>query len=218
LELRSVDISHNYLNGILEEEIYMQQPEGFEVGGPEYVCRLIKLLYGLKQAGRVWNRTLHAVLTSMGFSCIQSDHGLYTLLRDDIKVFMTVFVNDIMFAGSDGALIDSIVKDPSQHFKLHDLGPTTHDCKPVSTPLNPGSCLSTSMSPQNAAGASEMHQVPYISVVGSLMYLAVITTRPDIAYAAGVLARFNSIPGPSHWQAAKHVSHYLQGTMGYRIP
>ena len=53
LELRSVDISHAYLNGTLEEEIYMQQPEGFEVGGPDYVCRLKKLLYGLKQAGRV---------------------------------------------------------------------------------------------------------------------------------------------------------------------
>ena len=53
LELRSVDISHAYLNGILEEEIYMQQPEGFEVGGPDYVCRLRKSPYGLKQAGRV---------------------------------------------------------------------------------------------------------------------------------------------------------------------
>ena len=53
LELRSVDISCAYLNGTLEEEIYIQQPEGFEVGGPDYVCRLKKSLYGLKQAGRV---------------------------------------------------------------------------------------------------------------------------------------------------------------------
>jgi len=227
----------------------MQQPEGFEVGRPDYVCRLIKSLYGLKQAGRVWNRTLHAVLTSMGFSHVQSDHGLYTLLWDDVKVFMTVFVNDIMFAGSDGTLIDSIVKNLSLHFKLYDFGPTTqllgleihrncpncclhlsqgqyianllqehgmHHCKPISTPLNPGSCLSTSMSPQSAAEVIEMCQVPYISVVGSLMYLAV-TTRPDIAYAARVLTRYNSNPGPSHWQAGKHVLHYLQGTMDYRI-
>jgi hypothetical protein len=51
LKLRSVDISHAYLNGDLEEEIYMQQPEGFKVGGPEFVCKLKKSLYGLKQAG-----------------------------------------------------------------------------------------------------------------------------------------------------------------------
>ena len=90
------------------------------------------------------------------------------------------------------------------------------DCKPVSTPLNPGLHLSTSMSPQNDAEASEMQQVPYISIVGSLMYLAV-TTRPDIAYAAGVLARFNSNLEPYHWMAAKHVLCYLKGTMDYRI-
>jgi len=75
------------------------------------------------------------------------------------------------------------------------------DCKPVSTPLDPGSRLSTSMSPQNAVEASWMHTIPYISVVGSLMYLA-ITTRPRYCLCAGVLARFNSNPGPSHWQAA----------------
>ena len=79
------------------------------------------------------------------------------------------------------------------------------DCKPASTPLNPGLCLSTSMSPQNDAEASEMCQVPYISVVGSLMYLAV-TTRPDIAYTAEVLARFNS-----------HVLQYLKGIMDHKI-
>jgi hypothetical protein len=64
LELRSIDISHAYLNGTLEEEIYMQQPEGFEVGGPDHVCKLRKSLYGLKQAGRVWNQTLNSVLSS----------------------------------------------------------------------------------------------------------------------------------------------------------
>jgi hypothetical protein len=179
----------------------------------------------------------------MGFSHIQSDHGLYTLFKDDVKVFMTVFVDDIMLAGSDSALLDSIVKELSQHFKLRDLGTTTQllgleihrdrpnhclllsqrqyianmpDCKPVSTPLNPGVRLSTSIFPQNDAKVSEMKQVPYISIVGSLMYLAV-TSRPDIAYAAEVLARFNSNPGPPHWQAAKHVLRYLKGTMDHKI-
>ena len=234
LELRSVDISHAYLNGTLEEEIYMTQPEGFEVGGPDHVCKLVKSLYGLKQAGRVWNKTLHSALSSMGFNRVQSDHGLYIYLRDDVRLLMPVFVDDITLACKDGAKIDSVIQELSQHFKLRDLGPTTQllgieihrdrpnrqlsislsqfisnliqehglsDSKPVTTPLNPGTCLSTSMCPQNDAEALEMQQYPYISVVGSLMYLAV-TKRPDIAYAAGVLARFNSNPGPAHWQAA----------------
>src|SRR6266568_4582288 len=182
LELRSVDISHAYLNGTLEEEIYMLQPEGFEVGGPDHVCRLRKSLYGLKQAGRVWNKTLHSVLCSMGFNCVQSDHGLYIYLRDDVRILMPVFVDDITLACKDGAKIDSIVQELSKHFKLRDLGPSTqllgleihrdrsnlrlsisqsqyisnlidehglNDSKPVSTPLNPGTRLSTSMCPQN---------------------------------------------------------------------
>ena len=227
----------------------MQQPEGFEVGGPDSVCKLRKSLYGLKQAGRVWNKTLHAVLSSMGFQQVQSDHGLYIYHRDNIRIFMPVFVDDITLAGKDGAAIASVIQELSSHFKLRDLGPTTQllgmeihrdrpnrtlslsqsqfitdllqehglqDSKPLSTPLNPGSRLSTSMSPQNDAEAAEMHQYPYISVVGSLMYLA-LTTRPDIAYAAGVLARFNSNPGLAHWQAVKHVLRYLKGTVDHKL-
>jgi hypothetical protein len=166
----------------------------------------------------------------MGFKRVQSDHGLYIYLRDDLRIPMPVFVDDITLACKDGAKINSVVQELSQHFKLRDLGPTTQllgleihrdrpnhhlsicqsqfitnllqehglsDSKPVSTPLNPGLRLSTSMCPQNDAEALEMRQYPYISVVGSLMYLAV-TTRPDIAYAAGVLARFTSNPGLAH--------------------
>src|SRR6266702_993052 len=185
----------------------------------------------------------------MGFNRVQSDHGLYIYLRDDVRILMPVFVDDITLACKDGAKIYSIIQELSKHFKLQDLGPTTQllgleihrDCpnlhlsisqsqyisnlidehglnnsKPVSTPLNPGTRLSTSMCPQTDAEASEMCQYPYISIVGYLIYLAV-TIRPDIAYAAGVLARFNSNPGLAHWQAAKHVLCYLKGTMDYKF-
>ena len=124
LELRSVDISYVYLNGNLEEEIYMQQPEGFEVGGPGFVCKLKKSLYGLKQAGQVWNKKLHSVLLSMGFERAQSDHGLYIFSRDNICIFVPVFVDDITLASKKGAKFDSLIEELSSHFKLRDLGPT----------------------------------------------------------------------------------------------
>ena len=167
----------------------MKQPEGFEVGGPEYVCRLKKSLYGLKQAGRVWNKKLHSVLLSMGFERTQSDHGLYIFQRDDIHIFLPVFVDDLTLAGKKGTNFDPFIEELSSHFKLCDLGPTTQllgleihrdctnltlsisqrqfitnllqdhglqDCKPVSTPLNPGCCLFTSMCPQTEAEASSL--------------------------------------------------------------
>ena len=61
-----------------------------------------------------------------------------------------------------------------------------------------------------------MHKIPYLATVGTLMYLAT-TTRPDIAYSVGVLARFNSNPGWAHWLVVKHLMHYIKGTLDYSL-
>src|SRR5882757_451652 len=167
LELRSVDISHAYLNGTLEEEIYMQQPEGFEVGGPDHVCRLRKSLYGLKQAGRVWNQTLYSVLSSMGFNRVESDHGLYIFLRDDVRILMPVFVDDITLACKDGAKIDSFIQELSQHFKLRESGahhttpgPRNSQRLPQSLPFH----FPVSIHLQSPSGAwSQRFQTPFHS-------------------------------------------------------
>ena len=87
----------------------MQQPKGCEMGGPEYVYKLRKLLYGLKQAGRVWNKTCQSILSSMGFQQVQSDHGLYIFHRDGVYIFMPVFVDDITMAGKDGDKINFVI-------------------------------------------------------------------------------------------------------------
>jgi hypothetical protein len=78
--------------------------------------------------------------------------------------------------------------------------------------MDPGFKLSTSMAPQSEDDVIFMKSVPYINAVGSLMYLA-ITSHPDIAYSVGVLARFNSNPGPLHLKAVKHLLRYCKGTM-----
>jgi hypothetical protein len=90
------------------------------------------------------------------------------------------------------------------------------DCHPVLTPIDPGLQLDISDSPASAEDITFMQQVPYLSVVGTLMYLAV-TTHQDIAYAVGVLARFSSNPGVAHWKAAKHLFCYLKGTIDLKL-
>ena len=208
-----------------------------------------KAIYGLKQAGRVWSKTLADTLSKMDFTQIKSDPSVYVFLRDTLRIIIPVFVDDMTLISKSKSAIQAFIKELSTHFKLRDLGPTTQllgfkidrdrpsrsislsqkqyildmlerynmsDCKPVSTPMAPGSKLSSSMAPSTPEDTIFMKSVPYLSAVGSLMYLA-ITTRPDISYAVGVLARFNSNPGPIHWKAVKHVFRYLQGTLDLKL-
>ena len=80
-EIEAMDIKMVYLHGVLEKEIYMEQPEGFiaQVDNDK-VCKLVHSLYGLKQAGRVWNRTFaNTIRKKLGFKMIHSDAGVYTL-------------------------------------------------------------------------------------------------------------------------------------------
>jgi len=78
------------------------------------------------------------------------------------------------------------------------------NCHPVMTPISPGTSLSKQMGPENAAEVDLMRNVPYLSAVGFLQYLATMT-RPDIAYTVSYLARFNYNPRPKHWAVVKHL-------------
>lgn len=90
------------------------------------------------------------------------------------------------------------------------------DAKPVSTPMDPHSNLSTSQSPTTTAEIAEMRNVPYREAVGSLMY-ASLGTRPDITYAVAILSRYSDNPGRAHWDAVRRVLRYLKGTRTLRL-
>ena len=126
MEIHSLDISHAYLNGVLEEEIYMQLPEGFEdLGNPGDVLLLLKATYGLRQAGRVWSKTLEDTLTKMGFTHIKSDPSIHVFLRDTLRIIIPVFVDDMTIISKSNPAIQAFIKELSTHFRLRDLGPTT---------------------------------------------------------------------------------------------
>jgi len=180
--MRSVDISHAFLNGELTETVYMRQPEGFEQRGSDYVCKLNKAIYGLKQAARPWRITLREFLEFIGFKVLESDPSIFIFVKDGLRIIMPVFIDDITIVSSSQSAIDTLVQQLSQRLKLRDLGPTdfllgikiTQDLEsgivslsqrqycldmlerygmaesnPVTTPINPGTILSSSMSPQS---------------------------------------------------------------------
>lgn len=119
--LRSVDISQAFTNGDLEETIYMRQPQGYEVGGKDYVCKLLKSLYGLKQAARCWNQKLHEVFVKMGFARIESDRSVYVYTREEVKIIVPVYIDDITFASPSKSALDLVVVELGSYFKLRDL-------------------------------------------------------------------------------------------------
>ena len=98
LELESVDISSAFLNGTLKEEVYMKQPEGFEERDSSWVWRLIKSLYGLKQAGNVWHEKLNSVLVSMGFKRAIVEHSIWIYQWDGVCIIIPAFVDDMTIA------------------------------------------------------------------------------------------------------------------------
>jgi hypothetical protein len=125
LILYSVDISNAFLHGKLEEEIYMKQPEGFVEKNPQWVLRLLKSLYGLKQAGRVWIQTLHRALTTMNFSRVTCEHSVWVYGRGDERIIIPVYVDDMTIASKSREKVDQIVLELKKHFKLRELGPTS---------------------------------------------------------------------------------------------
>ena len=101
LELHRVDVHTAFLNGILQEEVYMKQPIGYEKEGEEHlVCRLKKRIYGLKQSSRCWNAALDSHLRKMGFSQLNSDPCIYTSGGDD-PFYIGVYVDNLILAGKD---------------------------------------------------------------------------------------------------------------------
>ena len=113
-EIEAMDVKLAYLHGVLNEEIYMEQPEGFIAKGEENkVCRLVRSLYRLKQAGRVWNRTfVHTIKKKLGFKTIHSDAGVYILNNQhkggNPEMILVLYVDDLLLLGEDLSKIEDI--------------------------------------------------------------------------------------------------------------
>jgi hypothetical protein len=122
-EADSVDISNAFLNGDLVEEVYMEQPDGFEQGKLGHVLWLRKSLYGLKQVPRVWNEKLDSALQEMGFTRVHCDKSIYVWEKKGIKVIVPVFVDDLTIVSPSKEAKDAVIKELFSRFMLRYLGP-----------------------------------------------------------------------------------------------
>jgi hypothetical protein len=124
LHLEQLDVKTTFLHGDLEEEIYMQQPQGYEVKGKEnLVCRLKKRLYGLKQAPRQWYLKFDRFMTEQGYSRCHSDHCVYfKRLENGSYIILLLYVDDMLVAGSNMQDINVLKKKLANSFAMKDLG------------------------------------------------------------------------------------------------
>nr|ABA96872.1 retrotransposon protein, putative, Ty1-copia subclass [Oryza sativa Japonica Group] len=242
LLVHQMDVKTAFLNGELEEEIYMDQPDGYVLEGQEgMVCKLFKSLYGLKQAPKQWHEKFDTTLTSAGFVDNEADKCVYYRHGGGEGVILCLYVDDILIFWTSLNVIEEVKDYLSKSFEMKDLGEAdvilniklprgyeggitlvqSHYVDKVLSRFGYSDCkpAPTPYDPsvllrKNRRIARD--QLRYSQIIGSLMYLA-SATRPNISFAVSKLSRFVSNPGDDHWQALERVMRYLKGTMSYGI-
>jgi hypothetical protein len=125
MEIQQLDFDTAFLNASVEEDIYMEQPEGFHVGGPNMVCKLNKAIYGLKQASREWNRTIDKFMRKLGYTALRSDPCVYVKTsKTNQLIILCLYVDDTMIA-FDQADTDEWIEDKKKiahTYAIKDLG------------------------------------------------------------------------------------------------
>ena len=208
-----MDVKTAFLNGELDEEIYMDRPDGFVVDGQEgKVCKLLKSLYGLKQAPKQWHEKFDQTLTSAGFVVNEADKCVYYRHGGGEGVIFCLYVDDILIFGKTMIVIEQVKSFLSQSFDMKDLGEAnvilkikllrdenggitllqSHYVEKVLSRFGYSGCtpLPTPYDPSKMLRKNKRttrYQLRYSQIIGSLMYLA-SATRPDIAFAVSKLS------------------------------
>jgi hypothetical protein len=235
-KLHLMDVKTTFLNGVIEEEVYIEQPQGFEVEDRKsHVCRLKKALHGLKQAPRAWYGRIDSFLTSLGFTKSKEDSNLYFKVMNDEPVILLLYV-DYLFLTGEEKLITECKKRLASKFEMKELDLMHYFLglevwqSPERIFLNQGKYTVKILmrfdmlkcKPMNTPMEAKLKLLvdtssdlidatPYRQIIGSLMYLT--NTRPDICFSMNTLSQVLVEPRRIHLVAAKHVMRYLKGTI-----
>ncbi|KAL6318326.1 hypothetical protein AAG906_039418 [Vitis piasezkii] len=211
LELHQMDVKTTFLNGNLDEDIYMEQPKGFAKKGNEHlICKLKKSIY--IYISILYVDDILLATDDLGLLRETKEHLSKNFQMVDMGEANYVIGIEIFRNRSRGVLglsqkgyIDRVL----ERFNMQ-------SCSSGVAPILKGDKLSKKQCLRNNMEMEQMKKIPYASAVGSLMY-AQTCTRPDISFDVGMLERYQSDPGLKHWKATKKVMRYLQGTKDYML-
>lgn len=119
--IAQIDVDTAFLNAELNEDVYMEPPEGLEVDD-DVVCLLQKSLYGLKQAAFAWNKMIHEYLVQIGFAACAVDQCIYVKIIDCRCIFICLHVDDMLIAARLDSDITEVKKSIETLFRIKDLG------------------------------------------------------------------------------------------------
>lgn len=241
MNINQMDVKTAFLNGYVEQDIYMNLPE--DMFEEEYVCKLKRSIYGLKESPRQWNKVFNDFIISMGFKQCKSDYCLYVNSSKDEIIYILLYVDDLLIVCQDVTYINEIKSALLERFQMQDMGNISHflglditrtndelsisqsnylakivekfgleNCNPVKTPMEVQNHLLT----DEIEEQSNDFDKPYRLLLGSLMY-AMLCSRPDLSYSLNYLSRFQNNPNETVWQMLKRVLRYVKGTLDLKL-
>ena len=235
-DMYQLDIKAAYLNAEVEEELYMETPEGFENPG---FWKLNKAIYGLKQAGRMWNNKINETLLKLGFTRTKSEPCVYCKRdnKGNISCILAIYVDDIIISGKKNE-INYVKSEIKNIFDLSDIGPVDfiigikfiktkygyimHQLQYLNKILEKfkieeyNQISSLTYIQDEELRKRSFDPKKYMQAVGSLLYLA-MGTRPDILFATSKASRKNRNPTYEDWINVIKIFRYLKGTKYYGL-
>ncbi|GJW77038.1 retrovirus-related pol polyprotein from transposon TNT 1-94 [Tanacetum coccineum] len=235
-KLFQMDVKSAFLNGFINEEVYVAQPPGFiDFEKPDHVYKLKKALYGLKQAPKAWYDRLKAFLIKHEYKMGMVDNTLFTKKKSSNLIIVQIYVDDIIFGSTCQDMCDEFAKIMHDEFEMSMMGELNfflglqikqmedgiffNQSKYIKEMLKKfgledSKPMKTPMSSDTKLTKDEecesVDSTKYRGMIGSLLYLT--ASRPDIMFSVCLCARFQEAPKTSHLEAVKRIFRYNKGT------
>lgn len=237
-----MDVKTAFLNGKLDKEVYVNPPEGFNLGTNK-VFKLKKALYGLRESSRSWYECFNDYITQIGFSRSNYDYCLFSMHVNETVIYILLYVDDLLILSKNQSLIKNVRTQLSNRFRMTDVG-LIKNYLGLEIDYNPANSK-VSISQENyILSLAEKFQIkdskpyqtpmesnlkllpaendemspnlPFRNLIGALLYLA-NGSRPDISFSVNYLSRYQNSYSKTHFKYALRVLQYLYSTRSLKL-
>eukprot|EP00253_Pinus_taeda_P034065 PITA_34065 len=210
-KIHQMDVKTVLPDGKIEEEVYIEHPEGFETFDHElHVYRLKKALYRLKQAPHAWYNKIDIYFTGLGFTKSGADANLYHIMVEGKPLIIVLYVDDLILTGDD-QFIKSCKEDLAREFEMKDLG-LMHYFLGMELWQKDGEVFVS-----QGRYANEILRRFHMEKCNPMQTLLAVNTQPDLCFAVNQLSQAMVQPTKLFWKKVKHVLRYLKGTSQYGL-